>query len=63
MKNRRFEMTDEELKEFKKFKQGQYAKMTPDELQEYLHFKKRSFIVPNKKGKGSYKRKKEKFDF
>lgn len=63
MKNRKIQMTDKELKEFQEFKKGQYAKMSPDELQEYLHFKKRSFIVPNKKGKGSYKRKKQKFDF
>lgn len=63
MKNRKIQMTDKELKAFKEFKKGQYAKMSPDELQEYLHFKKRSFIVPNKKGKGSYNRKKQKFDF
>jgi len=63
MKNRKIQMTDKELKEFQEFKRGQYAKMSPDELQEYLHFKKRSFIVPNKKGKGSYKRQKQKFDF
>ena len=31
-------------------------KMSDEELQEYLHFKKRCFVVPNKKGKGSYKR-------
>lgn len=32
-------------------------KMSEEELQEYLHFKKRCFIVPNKKGKGSFRRK------
>lgn len=63
MGNRKMKMTDAELKEFREFKKRQYAKMAPDELQEYLHFKKRSFVVPNKKGKGSYKRQKQKFDF
>ncbi|MDV3427016.1 MAG: hypothetical protein LIR50_07500 [Bacillota bacterium] len=28
-----------------------------EELQQYFHFKKRGFILPNKKGKGSYNRK------
>lgn len=32
-------------------------KKSPEELQEYLKFKKRGFVVPNKKGKGSYQRK------
>ena len=32
------------------------------ELQEYLAFRRRGSIVENKKGKGSYKRKKMKFD-
>ena len=32
-------------------------KKSPEELQEYLKFKRRKGIVPNKKGKGSYKRK------
>lgn len=46
-------------------KNKQMFKMSPDELQEFLAFKKRSFTVPNKKGKGSYKRKNKnkKFDF
>ena len=29
-----------------------------EELQQYLHFRKRGSVVENKKGKGSYKRKK-----
>jgi stalled ribosome alternative rescue factor ArfA len=34
-----------------------------EELQQYLHFRKRGSIVRNKKGKGSYDRKKcRKFD-
>lgn len=37
-------------------------KKSKDELQEYLKFKRRGFKVNNKKGKGSYNRKK-KFDF
>lgn len=40
----------------KKFDKS-FLKKTPEELQQYLHFKKRSFIVPPKKGKGSYSRK------
>lgn len=32
-------------------------KMEGDELQDFLHFRKRGFILPNKKGKGSYNRK------
>ena len=31
-----------------------------EELQQYLHFRKLGSRVDNKKGKGSYKRKKEK---
>ena len=38
-------------------------KKTEEELQEYMTFRKRGFIMKNKKGKGSYNRKKEKFDF
>ena len=30
-----------------------------EELQQYLHFRKRGSVVENKKGKGSYKRKKK----
>ena len=30
-----------------------------EELQQYLHFRKRGSKVQNKKGKGSYKRKKK----
>lgn len=34
-----------------------------EELQQYLHFRKRGSVVRNKKGKGSYDRKKcHKFD-
>ena len=34
-----------------------------EELQQYLHFRKRGSVVRNKKGKGSYDRKKyRKFD-
>ena len=32
-------------------------KKTGEELQEYLQFQRRGFIVPPKKGKGSFKRK------
>lgn len=35
----------------------QILKKSPEELQEYLKFKKRGFVVPPKKGRGSYKRK------
>ena len=28
-----------------------------EELQQYLYFRRRGFVIPNKKGKGSYKRK------
>lgn len=31
--------------------------MTPEELEQYLHFKNKDSIIPNKKGKGSFKRK------
>lgn len=31
-----------------------------EELQSYLSFKKRGFVVPAKKGRGSYNRKKSK---
>ena len=34
-------------------------KKSPEELQQYLHFKKRGFAIENKKGKGSYSRKKK----
>ena len=33
-------------------------KMNPEELAMFLHFKKRGAVVPSKKGKGSYDRKK-----
>lgn len=33
-------------------------KKTGEELQQYLHFRKRGSVVQNKKGKGSYNRKK-----
>lgn len=32
-------------------------KKTPEEVQEFLKFRSRGFLVPNKKGKGSYRRK------
>lgn len=32
-------------------------KKTEEELQEYMTFRKRGFVIKNKKGKGSYKRK------
>ena len=35
-------------------------KKTGEELQQYLHFRKRGSVVRNKKGKGSYNRKKMK---
>lgn len=34
-------------------------KKTPEELEQYFHFKKRGFVKKNKKGKGSYTRKKK----
>lgn len=34
-------------------------KKSSDELQEYFKFKKHSFVVPPKKGKGSYRRKRK----
>lgn len=37
---------------------GSAKKMNPDELQMFMHFKKRGAVVPAKKGKGSYDRKK-----
>lgn len=33
-------------------------KKTPDELALFLHYRKRAFAIDNKKGKGSYNRKK-----
>ena len=32
-------------------------KMTPQELEQHLQFRKKGFVIQNKKGKGSYKRK------
>lgn len=37
----------------------QMFKKSPEELALYMHFKKRSFIKKNKKGKGSYSRKRK----
>lgn len=34
-----------------------YLKKSSEELQEYLKFKRRGYVVPPKKGKGSYRRK------
>lgn len=34
------------------------TKLTPEQLEMQNYFRKRAFAVPNKKGKGSYKRKK-----
>ena len=39
-----------------------FFKKDDKELQEYLAFRRRGSVVENKKGKGSYKRKKMKFD-
>jgi len=42
----------------------EYLKKSAAELQDYLLlFKRRSSIIKNKKGKGSYSRKNQKFDF
>lgn len=41
-------------------KKAYSQKMDKEELQLFLHFKSRGAIVPPKKGKGSYNRKKEK---
>ena len=41
-------------------KTGSAKKMSPEELEMFLHFKKRGAVVPAKKGKGSYNRKKMK---
>lgn len=39
-------------------------KMSSEELQSWIHNKHRTFILPNKKGKGSYSRKgKNKFQY
>lgn len=35
----------------------QSFKMTKEELHEYMQHKSRGFIMPNKKGKGSFRRK------
>lgn len=32
-------------------------KMTPQELEQHLQFRRKGFVIQNKKGKGSYKRK------
>ena len=37
---------------------GSAKKMSPEELELFMHFKKRGSVVPAKKGKGSYNRKK-----
>lgn len=34
-------------------------KKSPEELALYIHFKKRGFVKKNKKGKGSYNRKRK----
>jgi hypothetical protein len=39
--------------------QAQMFKKSGDELQMYFHFKKRGFTKANKKGKGSFKRRKK----
>lgn len=44
------------MKNDKKFDK-RILKKSPEELQEYMAFKRRGFVVENKKGKGSYKRK------
>lgn len=33
--------------------------MTPEELQAWLYLRKKGYAIPNKKGKGSYKRKRK----
>lgn len=40
----------------KKIKKSMF-KMTDEELQLWLYNRKRGFVIENKKGKGSYKRK------
>lgn len=35
-----------------------HTKKTGEELEQYLQFRRRGSVVPNKKGKGSYNRKK-----
>ena len=39
-------------------------KMKPEELQHWLYLRKKGYVIQNKKGKGSYKRKKgiDKYD-
>lgn len=44
-------------------KKAKERKMTPEEVQGLLWMRKRAFKIENKKGKGSYNRQKEKFDF
>ena len=41
----------------KKFNKS-ILKKTPEELQHWLYLRKKNYIKQNKKGKGSYKRKK-----
>ena len=51
-------------KEIEKMKKHDFdkrvLKMTPEELQEHIRFRRMGSVVPNKKGKGSYNRKKSK---
>lgn len=45
---------DNKLKDVKTF-----LKKSPEELQEYMAFQRRGSVVPSKKGRGSYTRKKK----
>lgn len=40
-----------------------YRRMNPEQLREWLQIRNRTSCIPNNKGKGSYNREKEKFDF
>ena len=44
----------------KKKESSIYKKMTPEQLQEFLKFRRKGYIVPAKKGKGSYNRQEQK---
>lgn len=47
----------------KKKESSIYKKMTPEQLQEFLKFRRKGYIVPAKKGKGSYNRQEQKRNF
>ena len=55
------EKIKKEIEKMKKYDfDKRVLKMTPEELQEHIRFRRMGSVVPNKKGKGSYNRKKSK---